>query len=448
MNNKKILVVGGGLRGIIISDRLSKNYKVDLIEKLPHIGGILFSENWNGFYLDKGIHMFDNVNDEDTKLFQKILKNKFLKTSVKAGSRITNVTSEQVAVPDFTTLNQNIQKKITYELFQCTYTEKKSKNLHEFLINRYGKTAGKYFITAAKKYFAIDPKQLSPDAHKNNPLSRGRFFNDEITMFLKKFKEFDNKIALPVYNKPMQWHKDVSDKRYRYFYPMNKGLRGFCDNAVEYLEKNNVDVQTDTYLTKITKKNKKIECNLSNGTKKEYNYIVWTINPVNLLKMISQRKSIINSGIHNVPMVIFYYIVDIKNINDFTYVQDFTKDTIAFLGAVTGMVGKQIINNKTYIDVEIPTKINSKIWEHPEQFYEKIWKDVIKMGIVKGKMPKNKKFVKTPISFRALRKNYKEKNDKIEKEIKHFSNKIILLEQENAQLFKILQSFKTKKIIK
>ena len=75
MNNKKILVVGGGLRGIIISDRLSKNYKVDLIEKLPHIGGILFSENWNGFYLDKGIHMFDNVNDEDTKLFQKILKN-------------------------------------------------------------------------------------------------------------------------------------------------------------------------------------------------------------------------------------------------------------------------------------------------------------------------------------------------------------------------------------
>ena len=164
--------------------------------------------------------------------------------------------------------------------------------------------------------------------------------------------------------------------------------------------------------------------------------------------MISKRKSIINSGIHNVPMVIFYYIVDIKNINDFTYVQDFTKDTIAFLGAVTGMVGKQIINNKTYIDVEIPTKINSKIWEHPEQFYEKIWKDVIKMGIVKGKMPKNKKFVKTPISFRALRKNYKEKNDKIEKEIKHFSNKIILLEQENAQLFKILQSFKTKKIIK
>ena len=75
MNNKKILVIGGGLRGIIISDRLSKNYKVDLIEKLPYIGGILFSENWNGFYLDKGIHMFDNVNDEDTKLFQKILKN-------------------------------------------------------------------------------------------------------------------------------------------------------------------------------------------------------------------------------------------------------------------------------------------------------------------------------------------------------------------------------------
>ena len=58
------------------------------------------------------------------------------------------------------------------------------------------------------------------------------------------------------------------------------------------------------------------------------------------------------------------------------------------------MLGNQIIKNQTYIDVEVPTKIGSKLWNNPDKFYEIIWKDVVKMGLVKGKMPKNKKFIK------------------------------------------------------
>jgi len=446
MKNKKILVVGGGFRGIVISDRLSKTNNVDLIEKFPYIGGVLFSEKWNGFYIDKGVHIFDNTNDEDTKLIQNILKNKFRKVSVKYGSRINNITSDKVAIPDFTTLSPNIQKKIWHELFASTFTKKKSKNLYEYLINTYGKTAGKYFVTAATKYFAIDPKELSPDAHKNNPLSRGRFFDDHITSLLKNFKEFDEKIALPVYDKPMQWHSDVSDKTYRYFYPAKHGLREFCDNAIQYLEKMNVNVKTNIFLTDVKKRNNKLICSLSNGTEKEYDYLVWTIDPINLFKIITKNNSAVNPGIHRVPMIVFYYIVDLKKINNFTYIQDFSKKTMALRGAVTGMLGKQIVNNQTYIDVEVPTKIGSKIWNNPEQFYEKVWQDVVKMGLVKGKMPIIKKFVRAPVSFRALRKNYKVKNNQIERRITNFSNKIILMEQENAQLFKILESLKNKKI--
>ena len=446
MNNKKIIVIGGGFRGIAVADMLRKNNEVDLIERLPYIGGVLFSEKWNGFYIDKGVHIFDNVNNEDTKLVQKILKNQYHKIKVKYGSRITNKTSEEVAVPDFTTLDNSIQQKISNELFQATYTEKKARNLHEYLINTYGKTAGKYFVNAAKKYFAIEPKELSPDAHRNNPLSRGRFFNDEITLFLKSFKEFDKKIALPVRDKPMVWHKDVTDQSYRYFYPKRKGLREFCDNALEYLEKKKVNVETSVFLQDLEKKKGKLVCSLSNETKKEYDYLVWSTDPVNLFNIITKKKVVDNSGIHKVPMVIFYYIVNIKNISDFTYIQDFTTDTIALRGSITGMLGKQIIKNETYIDVEVPTKIGSSIWNNPEKYYQRIWDDVVKMGLVKGEMPKEKKFIKAPITFRSLRKNYKSKNKTIEDKIKRFSNKIILMEQENAQLFKILQSLKNKKI--
>ena len=51
---KKILVVGGGFRGIVVADKLRKSNNVDLVEKLPYNGGIVYSEKWNGFYLDKG----------------------------------------------------------------------------------------------------------------------------------------------------------------------------------------------------------------------------------------------------------------------------------------------------------------------------------------------------------------------------------------------------------
>ena len=91
MIKKKILVVGGGFRGILTANKLKENNSIDLIEKLPYIGGVLFSEKWNGFHIDKGVHIFDNTNNEDTKLIQKILKNKFRKISVKYGSRIISM---------------------------------------------------------------------------------------------------------------------------------------------------------------------------------------------------------------------------------------------------------------------------------------------------------------------------------------------------------------------
>ena len=72
MIKKKILVVGGGFRGILTANQLKENNSIDLIEKSSYIGGVLFSEKWNGFYLDKGVHIFDNTSNEDTKLIPSV----------------------------------------------------------------------------------------------------------------------------------------------------------------------------------------------------------------------------------------------------------------------------------------------------------------------------------------------------------------------------------------
>lgn len=441
IKNQDILIVGGGFRGIIISDFLKKENTIDLIESSNFVGGVLYSEEWNGFYIDKGIHIFANIDDQFTKLIQKILKNKFTIPNVKGGSRINEITSKYVPVPDLLTLSEKKQEKIQQELILCSLKLNKSQNLQDFILSQYGKTAGKYYIQLAKKLFAIDPKKISSDSNKFTPISRGRFFHDELTKLLKQVKIFDEKLALPNFHETSA-QKQIKGKKYRYFYPTEKGLRGFCDGALEYLKNKKVNVKINTKIESLEVKSKKISCTFSNGVIKEYDRVIWTINPLKIFKILKTSEKIQDSGLHEVPMVVFYYVVDLKNINDFTYIQDYTSELLPYRAAVTGLLGNQIINNQTYIDVEIPTKIGSELWNEPEKFYERVWNDTVKMGLVKGKLPNKKKVIKTPISFRAAKVNYEKQNKKIINEIKKISTNIILVEQKNSQLTQIVQSIK------
>ena len=440
---KKILVVGGGFRGIAITDKLiKKNFKITLIEKSPFLGGVLFSEKWNGFYIDKGIHVFENVNNDYTKFILRILKNKFYKIKLKYGSKINNIVSDKVAVPDFTTLNKSEQQKISNELLENLLVNKKINNLKEYFIHNYGKTAGKYFITGAKKYFATDIKNLHPDTFVNTPFNRGRFFNDKLTIFLKNYTELDNKIALPLYDKPLKWFKNIKDNSFRFFYPKKRGLREFCDKAELYLKYNKVNVKKQISIVDIKKKKNKFICIFDDDSYDSFDKIFWTISPVNLHNIIYKNKKVNKTGIHHVPMVVYYFIVKLKNINKFTFIQDFTKKSYLFRGAVTGLLGNQIKNGETYIDIEVPTKIESKIWKNPSLYYNRIWKEAVNLGLVKGKIPIKRKFLKTPASFRAIEKGYYKITDKINRSVTNYSKNIILLDQKNAPLIKIMDDIK------
>ena len=69
-------------------------------------------------------------------------------------------------------------------------------------------------------------------------------------------------------------------------------------------------------------------CTFEDNSTDYFDIIFWTTSPINLYNNIFKNKLIKNTGIHNVPMVVYYFVVKIKNLNDFTFIQDFRKKTL------------------------------------------------------------------------------------------------------------------------
>ena len=61
--NKVYIVVGAGFRGFCDSMQLLQEpgAKVYVVDREPFFGGISYSGHINGFYVDKGVHMFDGI---------------------------------------------------------------------------------------------------------------------------------------------------------------------------------------------------------------------------------------------------------------------------------------------------------------------------------------------------------------------------------------------------
>ena len=162
MANKRCAVLGLGYKGLVGAYLLSvKGYEVAVFDKAKNVGGVMNSIARDGFYLDLGCHLFDNVEREITRLTMDLLENEIVPVNVKYGS-ILNGKKSNMAVPDLTSLGDEISNKIVAEMLDHKKSEIKASNALNHLRIRHGQTACSYLEDSLEKVLPQIQKSSLP----------------------------------------------------------------------------------------------------------------------------------------------------------------------------------------------------------------------------------------------------------------------------------------------
>lgn len=430
----KVLVVGGGFRGILASYFLTRaGHDVTLSERAPFLGGVLHSEEWEGFYLDKGCHLLSNDRDDVTDVLLDILQGRILPVDFRYASILGGRKSDGFAIPDLTAFGQATQEKILYELVGATAATSPTvepDSLDGLLVARFGPTAAACLSGPLRKMFQADAKDLDPSAMAIANLNRIKVLPDAPTELLKHHPAFDERLAASSQDDPMRFVRDeVSRHEFRNFYPAERGMRGFCDAARARLEADGVDLRLGSEITKISPERDAVTCGFRDAADARFDRLFWTVDTA-LLASLLLNEGLSAGLVHQVPMILYYFVLPEAAVGSYTYVHDFEPDHLLFRASTAGPYGRQVKDDDTtFLCCEVTTTVGSPEWEAPEEFARQVWREAVDAGVMTGDGLTAMKILKTPVSYRVGMRGYSAATRALSERLAAVSNRIVLTEQ-------------------
>lgn len=421
VKTKKIIVVGAGFKGMIAALKLvNKGYNVTLIEESKNLGGVLNSPIWDGMYIDLGCHLFFNQTNEFTEDILKILENNYQPVPPNYASYFNKHKTEGIAIPNFESLIEEEKIKIQHSLLKKPTQIKEIESLRDIYINRFGDNATHWINECILKSHGIRSNDLDPLANNLLPFERIRIFPIKKAIELKKDNWYDERVAVP---RKFITIDQLKKKKHDFFeyYPSKEGLHFFCKKLHEILLDRGVEILSKTQINSIH-----IEQDVtlfSANTKFKAQLLYWA-SPVYHLPKYFNLDHNLESFLHSVPLVLFYFTVSSKYVSNYTYLHNYDKKDLCFRFSIqSNYADNNIPKGKALICCEVPVKINSSLWENPENFSQKIWNEAIKTGVVKPTNFDKFKILKTPSAFKLPLKGYSEKFEEVFNQI---DNKKIL----------------------
>ena len=163
---RKFIIAGTGFRGFCDALALSKlpDTEVTLIEAAPFFGGLMNSLEIDGFFVDKGVHVFDSIPVELADIVTEIQEGQTSEIDFVSESAFNGKVTQGYSLPDLDSLDDaTVKNKIKNELIELSKTQETlspPRNLHQFFAQRYGATAGQIFSDIFKKVYSINADEV------------------------------------------------------------------------------------------------------------------------------------------------------------------------------------------------------------------------------------------------------------------------------------------------
>ena len=267
MKNKKTLaVVGGGMSGLVASYLLSKKYEISIFETSKDLGGIT-----SDFSIDDELYFSGCHQLIASKWLKRINKNNCL-----------NLKMNKINYGNFTEIGNNKKSfdwdyalpSINYKIQINKKKNIKFKNLYE-RINFYPKTVSNFLNNLLKNHSNLDLKRLISESSVGLGMSKVALKKniDQITILKRNYKNYDDLYGV----------KDFINIRSKQrCYIPKYGYDNFFKIFKYELLKKKVKIFNKTPVKPVWVKQKlKL---FSRGQKLKFDKIMWTGNPVALIK--------------------------------------------------------------------------------------------------------------------------------------------------------------------
>ena len=418
---KKIIIIGGGFKGLIAALKLSnKGHNVNIIEASKNIGGYLNSPLWNKITIDLGCHLFINEDDNSTGFIMSMLKNDYMKVDVNYASFFNNKKTDNIAIPDFSSIPNATKRKIQKDLLNINRKKIEEKSLMDYYINRYGVDILPSIDSCILKSHLIKSNSLDIISKNLLPFNRIKIFPEKQSVSLKLNKGLDEIIAVKYKNlKEIKNDTKKSEFNFREYYPKKNGLKFLLNKIIERLKKSNVNLVLDNRIKSFLKENNK-KYIITDKSKYEYDYLYWSA-PQYLIPKTFNFEIEVEKFVHSVPYVLIYFLAPKKFVSKYTYVHNYNLSSKCFRVSIqSNYASNGVPKDLALICCEIPTCKSKRIWKNPKFYVDEIWNELLNMDLVSCKKYDNYMFFSIPSAYKLPLCGYSDiLNEAIEKTKKY-----------------------------
>ena len=380
-NNKKIVIIGSGFRALMTAFFCLKySNDVSLISNNKNIHGVMSPIKWLGGNFDKGYHFFDGFNENNKNLLENFVGQENL---YNFGYGATTYTNNRIyydhGIPYWPhkSFYFALDALVQY-FFKSLKSEKNNIKNYNDLLELYPSNISKVLRKACLRNTNLDPEKLSHlvCGFSHFLCHRQTILPDFFSNILKKNNFFNSRIA----SRRKTLNLDMIS-----LYPKGKHIGYIAEIMENKLKKLGLKFIV-SQKTKIFKKDEKISINCD-GNSFNTDIIFLTTELDSALNLFDEKVTEKKNN-HYVSQL-FYYFSTNKTFSKYQYVHGNDVNIHTNRGTNFSLYGEKTEENESVISAEVPTNLNSELWNNPEKYKDIIWNELKLMKMA----DKNQKYI-------------------------------------------------------